>query len=532
MPEEDIPTTTVTETLPTTTVVTMASSTVAPPAVPGTAAPTQAPTAVPTTEVPTATPTAMPTAMPAPTQAPTPTPTLPPTETAVIRFLKSSAATDLRADRVAWLQTMGSRRWGVGVDVGTFEPGEEAELANGFSTARLMVSWAVVEAEMGSYDFSVYDGVVSRLQREAVTVVASLCCGNALYGCDRYPGGSPKCRDAYVAYARATLSHFRGLNVVWEVFDEPNTAWAYGEGVDEAAAQYALLLDALGQAVRLDTNISTEVLVGPATAGIDTQFIAAVGDGDASALKWLDGLSVKPAPVHADDDGNLMALAELAKRYAPEGQAPLAMVSSSSGWPACSDDLVRSRACPGLGFGGAAVAADPSGAVPLQEQAARLARQWLVHDACNVSISIWSRWKDDGVDAEAPADNYGVVLRTASPLRPKPAYLAAVAMKRLFGRKKLVSSCSLSADLRCLAYSSASGAVTHSYAVWAVTGSQPRGLALRLGSCLAVVDMTFGQVGQLCPGEEQDFVATPQPQYLVPCEESPSGRCEDVATTA
>jgi hypothetical protein len=371
-----------------------------------------------------------------------------------------------------------------------------------------------------------YDDVVGRLGKEAVTVVASLCCGNALYGCERYPAGAHECLDAYVAYAKAAISHFRGMNIIWEVFDEPNTVWANGEGAEKAASQYAILLDALGQTVRLDPNISSEILVGPATAGIDTGFIAAVGD--TSALKWLDGLSVKPVPAHADADGNLMALAELAQRYALEGHAPLPLLSTSSGWPACSGDLNRPRACPG----GAAGAADPAGAVPLEEQAARLARQWLVHDACNVSVSLWSQWKDDGDDAEAPADNYGVVLHTASPLGPKPAYLAAKALKRLLGRKMLVASCSSDPALRCLAYASAGGADHHSYAVWSVIGGQPRGVALRLSSCLAVVNMTFGQSGQLCPGEEQDFLATPQPQYLVPCEESPSGRCEDAPSTA
>jgi len=502
------------------------------PMVAATVAPTPAPTAVPTT-VHTAVPTPPPAA--ATTDAPPWLPaaaatSLRPKDADVVRFLRSEEAADMRADRVAWLRSMGSHRWGVGLDVSTFEPGDEAELAGVFSIARVVVSWAAVEEEKGAYDFAKYDHVVGRLKGQGVGVVASLCCGNELYGCGRYPSGGSMCRDAYVAYAKATISHFRGQNVIWEVFDEPNAAWADGEGTGEAAAQYALLLDALGQAVRLDTNISTEVLVGPATAGIDTQFIAAVGDGDASALKWLDGLSVKPAPVHADDDGNLMALAELAKRYAPEGQAPLAMVSSSSGWPACSDDLDQPRTCSIGGPAGSVVAADPGGMVPLEEQASRLARQWLVHDACNVSVSLWSEWKDSGEDGQLPSDNYGVVLRTAAPLRPKPAYFAALAIKTLLGRKALVASCSTDASLRCLVYAASGGA--RSYAVWSVAADQPRGLGLQLGTCLALVDMSLTQLGRLCPGQEQAFRATPQPQYLVPCEEAPSGKCEDTATSA
>jgi hypothetical protein len=435
----------------------------------------------------------------------------------------------MRADRVAWLQSMGSHRWGVGVDAGTLEPGEEVELAGVFSVARVVMSWDAVEVEKGAYDFAAYDHVVGRLKGQDVTVVASLCCGNALYDCGRYPGGSSKCRDAYAAYAMATISHFRGQNVIWEVFDEPNAEWADGEGASEAAAQYALLLDALGQAVRLDPDNSNELLVGPSTAGIDTGFISAVGDTE--AFKWLDGISVKPAPVHGEDDGTFFALAQLVSEYALEGQAAPAILSTSSGWPACSDDLDQPRSCPvGGGLPGAVVAADPRGMVPLEEQAARLARQWLVHDACNVSVSIWTEWKDHGESAELPADNYGVVLRTAAPLRPKPAYFAALALKKLLAHKTLVSSCSSDDSLRCLAYAAPGGA--RSYAVWSVAADQPRGLGLQLGTCLALVDMSLTQRGQLCPGQEQDFLATPQPQYLVPCEEAPSGTCEQAAAAA
>ncbi|CAK0802599.1 unnamed protein product [Prorocentrum cordatum] len=564
------------------------------PMVAATVAPTPAPTAVPTT-VHTAVPTPPPAA--ATTDAPPWLPaaaatSLRPKDADVVRFLRSEEAADMRADRVAWLRSMGSHRWGVGLDVSTFEPGDEAELAGVFSIARVVVSWAAVEEEKGAYDFAKYDHVVGRLKGQGVGVVASLCCGNELYGCGRYPSGGSMCRDAYVAYAKATISHFRGQNVIWEVFDEPNAAWADGEGTGEAAAQYALVLDALGQAVRLDADTSNEILVGPATAGIDTGFISAVGD--TAAFKWLDGLSVKPAPWHGSDPGTFFALSQLASKYAPDGQAAPALLSTSSGWPpvgllrAAGVEL-RAAAVPkrgaarlgspsfsgregghvdgGLGWpaagwgrpagtprgtpmerliwaaaarpvsvfrsspAGSVVAADPGGMVPLEEQASRLARQWLVHDACNVSVSLWSEWKDSGEDGQLPSDNYGVVLRTAAPLRPKPAYFAALAIKTLLGRKALVASCSTDdASLRCLVYAASGGA--RSYAVWSVAADQPRGLGLQLGTCLALVDMSLTQLGRLCPGQEQAFRATPQPQYLVPCEEAPSGKCEDTATSA
>jgi len=122
------------------------------------------------------------------------------------------------------------------------------------------------------------------------------------------------------------------------------------------------------------------------------------------------------------------------------------------------------------------------------------------------------------------------MLRTAAPLRPKPAYLVASTLKKLLSRKTLVGSCGSEGGPRCLAYGS--GGAAQSYAVWSVASGRPKGVALSLHSCLAVVNMTFGQVGQLCPGGEKDFLATPQPQYLVPCEESPAGSCEDSAATA
>ncbi|CAK0858381.1 unnamed protein product [Prorocentrum cordatum] len=476
----------------------------APTAVPAAVAPTAAPTAVPTASPsapPTAAPTAEATAAPAPATAapsgpPAAAPGPPHTDVDVVRFLRSAEAADMRADRVAWLRSMGSRRWGVGVDAGTLETGEEAELASAFSTARVAVSWATVETEKGIYNFTAYDDVVGRLQGQSVQVVASLCCGSELYDCGSYPGGGSECRDAYVAYAMAAIAHFRGQNVIWEVFDEPNVAWAGGEGAGEAAAQYALLLDALGQAVRLDADTSNEILVGPATAGIDIGFISAVGD--TAAFRWLDGISVKPAPVHDGNDGTFLALSQLARRFSPEGQVAPALLSTSSGWPACSSSLDQPRSC-----AAGAAAAESAGAVPLEEQAARLARQWLVHDACNVSVSLWPAWKDGGEGAPPPAGGYGVVLRAAAPLRPKPAYFAARALRALLGRKAVEASCSADGRLRCLAYAPAGGGRARSYAVWSVAADPPRGLALRLGACLAVVDMSLAQLGQLCPGQDR-----------------------------
>ena len=71
------------------------------------------------------------------------------------------------------------------------------------------------------------------------------------------------------------------------------------------------------------------------------------------------------------------------------------------------------------------------------EQASRLARQWLINDAANVSLSIWYDWINDGPIPQSAEDNYGTVYRgyhnSTHPRITKLSYRAAHTLQRLLG---------------------------------------------------------------------------------------------------
>jgi hypothetical protein len=59
-----------------------------------------------------------------------------------------------------------------------------------------------------------------------------------------------------------------------------------------------------------------------------------------------------------------------------------------------------------------------------------LARQWLINVACNIPLSIWYDWHDDGPSPTDPEAHCGMVeypyLKDQNPVyKPKPAYWAA-----------------------------------------------------------------------------------------------------------
>jgi hypothetical protein len=67
-----------------------------------------------------------------------------------------------------------------------------------------------------------------------------------------------------------------------------------------------------------------------------------------------------------------------------------------------------------------------------------LPRQWLTNIACDVPLSIWYDWHDDGPDPKEPEHHFGIVLHPTFAARspiydPKPAYEAAQTLTRQLG---------------------------------------------------------------------------------------------------
>ena len=110
---------------------------------------------------------------------------------------------------------------------------------SGIKWARLQSGWQKTEKVKGVYDFEWLDKIVDNLAAVGVESWLCLCYGNGLYtpSANKYFGavGCPPIntqeeRDAWDAYVKATVEHFKGRIHYYEVWNEPDGAWCWKHG--------------------------------------------------------------------------------------------------------------------------------------------------------------------------------------------------------------------------------------------------------------------------------------------------------------
>jgi len=318
---------------------------------------------------------------------------------------------------------------GVNIHFTDPKPGEiEMLAAGGFEIVRMDFGWGGIERKKGEYDFAAYERLLKRLDENHLRALFILDYGNRHYDNGEAPR-SEEGRAAFTKFAVASLKHFRGRNIVWELWNEPNIQfWKPKPDVNA----YIALCKEVGAAIRADREIAHEIFVGPATSEVKLQFIQPCCEQ--GCLAFWDAVSVHPyrqdAPKigwekakqeatvefnHSGDPESVVAeyakLKALIAQHAPSGKS-LPILSgewgysanhrSRGGWRAYDDD----------------------------RQGQMLPRQWLVNMSAGVPISIWYDWHDDGEKAEEPEHHFGTVrfpYRSGqTPVyEPKPAYRAA-----------------------------------------------------------------------------------------------------------
>ncbi len=298
----------------------------------------------------------------------------------------------------------------LGVNIHFTDPqaGEMEMLAEGgFRWVRMDFAWSGIEREKGKYDFSAYDRLMAALRPHGIRAVFILDYSNRFYDDGNSPS-SDEGRAAFAKWAAAAADHFRGQNILWEMYNEPNIGfWRPKPDAD----QYIKLALAVGQAIR--QVAPDELYVGPATSTMDFEFLEKCFR--AGLLDYWAGVTVHPyrqqAPETVADD--YARLRGLIKQYAPQGKKV----------PILSGEWGYSSAWSGLD--------EPA-------QGKRLPRQWLINLANDVPVSIWYDWHDDGTDPKEPEHHFGTVHHEyrggQRPVyEPKPAYLAAKTLSTQLG---------------------------------------------------------------------------------------------------
>jgi hypothetical protein len=293
-------------------------------------------------------------------------------------------------------------RLGVNIHFTKPQPGEIKMMADaGVNIVRMDFAWAGTEREKGKYDFSAYDGLMAALEEYKIGAVFILDYSNKFYD-DGLSPHTDAGREAFAKWAAAAVTHFKGRDIVWEMYNEPNIQfWKPKPNVDD----YTKLAIATGKAIYAVDLQAT--YVGPASSTIDLPFLEACFK--AGCLGQWKAVSVHP---YRQSEPETVAkeyreLRRLIRKYSsaafPEFVQPI--FSGEWGYSAVSNNLDE------------------------QKQALYLPRQWLTNIMNDVPLSIWYDWHDDGHDPKEAEHHFGTVQNEknnegAEPWKPKPAYLA------------------------------------------------------------------------------------------------------------
>jgi polysaccharide biosynthesis protein PslG len=301
---------------------------------------------------------------------------------------------------------------GVNIHFTDPQPGEMKMIADaGFRWVRMDFKWDATERERGQYDFAEYDRLMKALDQFNIRALFILDYGNPIYG-----GNPPKTDEARQAFARwavAAAEHFSNRGIAWELYNEPNIKlfWPAKPNVDE----YIALALTVGRAFR--QQAPNEKLIGPATSGIDFDFLEACFK--AGLLNYWSAVSVHPyrqedPETAVNDYCRLRALIDHYRTTRNNERArDIPIIAGEWGFSSAWRQMDEAT------------------------QGALFAREMLMNAANGIPISIWYDWHDDGIDPKEPEHHFGLVKypylgdrNQAYPI--KPAYLAARTLSLIF----------------------------------------------------------------------------------------------------
>jgi hypothetical protein len=249
--------------------------------------------------------------------------------------------------------------------------------------------------------------------------------GNHLYtGEDKISPTTPFAVAGYTNFVVAMMSRYAGQGILWEIYNEADL-----ETRGWTVSQYSTLLKSVGQAVRANSAIASEVIIGPSTSTINCNFVRYLkNDG---ALQYVDAVSVHSYTAGGPE--------QMRSQYAAMRQVVgpnIAVLSGEWGWATCTDSNNNGR--PSNCLGGTM-----PDVVSENDQAMYVARQWLVNALERIPLSIVYEYTNGGGDIGTTYDrtqaemNYGMRMRESGP--PKLAYTAAVTVQKYVGKRPFLS---------------------------------------------------------------------------------------------
>lgn len=264
----------------------------------------------------------------------------------------------------------------------------------GFSIVRNDLRWNDVEKTKGVYDFSEFDKKVAIAEAHSIHTIIILCSSNQLYNEALLPPVTQPQIDAFTRFCGAAAKYFKGRNVSFEIWNEPNYKIFWKPMPN--ALNFANLLRPAIDSIR-NNNLEVKIISG-GTAGIDWRYIDSLGVK--GALKGLDGIGFHPyrhgSPESFSDD--LACQRWILKKYfnvLPEEWSTES--GSSSSWY-------------GNGLSDSTLLIQASCDVRV------LLSSWMAGFEASLKYELYAR--GDSIDDEA---NYGIV---SPDFKPRPSYFA------------------------------------------------------------------------------------------------------------
>jgi hypothetical protein len=299
----------------------------------------------------------------------------------------------------------------IGVNIHRFRGDSPLDLARaaGFRFARTDLLWQRVERG-GAYRFAAYDALLKALEARGMGALLILDYGHPDHG-----GKVPRTAEdiaAFGRFAEAAARHFKGREVQYEIWNEPDIAqfWPPGPNAQEYAA---LLREAVPAIHRADPAAK---VVSGGVSRIDLKFLRKAIDPGLAA--GLSAIAVHPYP--KGDPETIGPELEKLRQWARQSFGERLEIWDTE-WGYSSTNSTGNA--PGNGHGEQG----------RRRQALLAVREMLTVWSVGFPLGVWYDLQDDGADAGNPEQNYGLLDANGA---AKPAMQAVRAvMTAVRGRR-------------------------------------------------------------------------------------------------
>jgi hypothetical protein len=300
-------------------------------------------------------------------------------------------------------------RLGVGIHLLRDDSSLDLARDAGFKFVRMDMLWANVERS-GRYRFFAYDALLRALDARGMSVLWILDYGHPDHG-----GSTPRTPQdiaAFGRFAEAAAAHFKGRNVRYEIWNEPNTDrfWTPAPNSSEYAA---LLREAVAGIRRADPEAKVS---SGGVSRIDQQFLTrAVDPGLASGLT---ALGIHPYPRAGPE--TIAPEIESLRDWAARALGHRIEIWDTE-WGYSSADEPEEAPSNGHSEAGR------------RRQAGLAVREILTVWLLGLPLAAWYDLRDDGPDPANPEHNYGLLDASGN---EKPAMKAIRTLMGVVSNRK------------------------------------------------------------------------------------------------